>query len=47
MFVTGESKLGQSSLFADAEYLPILEQNADFATLYGFTEQEIRDTYGK
>jgi hypothetical protein len=47
VFVTGVSKFSSTSLFSGANMLNlIMEDTADFSTLYGFTEQEIRDTYG-
>lgn len=47
VFITGVSKYSSTSLFSGANMLTkIMEDTADFSTLYGFTEQEIRDTYG-
>jgi hypothetical protein len=47
VFITGVSKYSSTSLFSGANMLNlIMEDTADFSKLYGFTEQEIRDTYG-
>jgi hypothetical protein len=48
VFVTGVSKFSHVSMFsAPNMFLPIMERTADFSTLYGFTEREIRETYGE
>jgi hypothetical protein len=47
VFVTGVSKFSHVSMFsAPNMFLPIMEDTADFSTLYGFTESEIRGSYG-
>jgi len=47
VFVTGVSKFSSTSMFSGANmFCPIMEEKVYFANLYGFTEQEIRDTYG-
>jgi hypothetical protein len=47
VFVTGVSKFSNTSLFSKAnQFLPIMENTPKFCTLYGFTETEIRETYG-
>ena len=47
VFVTGVSKFSATSMFTDAnQFWPLLEKSADYCNLYGFTEKEIRDTYG-
>ena len=47
VFVTGSSKFSLMSMFSDANmFVSIMEEIPGFANLYGFTEKEIRDTYG-
>ena len=48
VFITGVSKFSTTSMFTDAnQFWPLMEKSADYANLYGFTKQEILDTYGE
>ena len=47
VFVTGVSKFSSTSMFSGPnQFLPLMERTAEFCALYGFTEHEIRKTYG-
>jgi hypothetical protein len=47
VFVTGVSKFSSASMFSGANnFIHLFEDRADFTTLFGFTENEIRNTYG-
>lgn len=47
VFVTGVSKFSMMSMFSDAnQFTPIMERTAAYSNLYGFTQSEIRNTYG-
>ena len=46
-FVTDVSKISAVSMFSGGNnFCPLLEKSSEFACLYGFTEDEIRNTYG-
>jgi hypothetical protein len=48
VFVTGVSKFSSTSMFSGPnQFLPLMERTAEFSSLYGFTDLEIRSTYGK
>jgi hypothetical protein len=48
VFVTGVSKFSSNSMFSGPnQFVPLLEESAEFSSLYGFTESEIRNTYGR
>jgi hypothetical protein len=47
VFVTGELKFSTNSIFSGPnQFLNLMERSTQFSTLYGFTEDEIRQTYG-
>eukprot|EP00475_Leptophrys_vorax_P028674 TRINITY_DN4165_c0_g1_i1.p1 TRINITY_DN4165_c0_g1~~TRINITY_DN4165_c0_g1_i1.p1 ORF type:complete len:422 (+),score=97.27 TRINITY_DN4165_c0_g1_i1:179-1267(+) len=47
VFVTGVSKFSATSMFSGPnQFVPLLEESSAFSALYGFTEAEIRQTYG-
>ena len=45
VFLTGVSKVGMASIFSGVNHFQMLLDNADFCSLYGFTEAELRATY--
>ena len=46
VFVTGVSKFSLTSVFSGAnQYIALLQNDAEFCSLYGFTEVEIDETY--
>jgi hypothetical protein len=48
VFVTGVSKFSSTSMFSGPnQFLPLMERSAEFVSLYGFTDSEIRSTYGE
>lgn len=47
VFVTGVARFSATSMFSDAnQFWPLMEKSAHFCNLYGFTEKELRETYG-
>jgi hypothetical protein len=47
VFVTGVSKFSATSMFSGPnQFIPLMERSTQFSALYGFTENEIRQTYG-
>jgi hypothetical protein len=48
VFLTGVSKFSSTSMFSGPnQFLPLMERSSEFSSLYGFTDTEIRSTYGK
>jgi hypothetical protein len=47
VIVTGVLKLPPAGIFSGANmFHDVFAENPEFSTLFGFTEREIRDTYG-